>query len=229
MTGIHNDKMKAGFTLVETLVSVGIFMILVTIAVGGFVQALHTQGEVTQLISAQSNVSLGVEQMAREIRTGYLFCHFSGGTTSSPACDTPPLATCVQTDSGIPAEGSAPVKVINEETGEYDLPLWTCPALDFYNSNSEHVNYSLQNGVLMRSDSAENGGIAEPLTSNDVTVKYLSFRMVGNLEGDGWPPRITIFLGIAPSSSDPAITITTLNFETTVSARQIDCTAGGSC
>lgn len=222
MTGIHhNQKHRAGFTLIETMISIGIFMVLVTIAIGGFVQALHTQGEVGKLISAQSNVSLGIEQMTREIRTGYLFCHNAGGATSSADCDSP-TRNCTQGDSGIPAQASAPI-VVNG-----DLPVWTCPSLDFYNGASEHVNYSLVDGALIRSDSAENNGDPQPLTSSDVLVKYLSFRMVGNLEGDGWTPRITVQLGIAPSSSDPAIENTLLNFQTTVSARQIDCTPGAN-
>lgn len=218
MTGTHNQPSRAGFTLVETLISIGIFMVLVVIAVGGFVQALHTQGEIGTLISAQSNVNLGIEEMAREMRTGYLFCHDSGSNAPLASC-----APCTITDSGYSDPG-APAHL----SVDGNLPVWTCSALDFFNSNSEHVNYALSNGVLMRSDSTQNGGAAQPLTSNDVTVKYLSFRMFGNTEGDGWPPRITILLGIAPSSTDPAIANTVLNFETTVSGRQVDCTPGPS-
>jgi len=206
MIGIHKKHASAGFTLVETIISIGIFMILVSIAVGGFVQALHTQGEVGTLISAQSNVSLGVEEMAREIRTGYLFCHDSGSNTPSSSCDSAVGTPCHKNSDG----------------------SWSCPALDFFNSNSEHVNYGLSNGALTRSDNDQDNGARLPLTSGDVTVKYLSFRLFGNIEGDGWAPRITILLGIAPSSSDPAIANTVLNFETTVSARQIDCTPGPS-
>ncbi|MEK7507619.1 MAG: type II secretion system protein [Patescibacteria group bacterium] len=63
-----------GFTLIELLVSVSVFIIIVTIAVGGFVGALRTQRQVAALISANNNVSLAIEQMAREIRTGRNFC-----------------------------------------------------------------------------------------------------------------------------------------------------------
>lgn len=61
---------RAGFTFVELLVAIALFSIVVSIAVGGFVQALRTQRRVIALISANSNASLAIEQMAREIRTG---------------------------------------------------------------------------------------------------------------------------------------------------------------
>lgn len=65
--------MKRGFTLVETTVALGIFAILVTIASAGYIRAVRTQRQVTALIAANSNVSLMIEQMAREIRTSFGF------------------------------------------------------------------------------------------------------------------------------------------------------------
>jgi prepilin-type N-terminal cleavage/methylation domain-containing protein len=63
-----------GFTLVELLVAMSLFVILVGIAVGGFIRILRTQRAVVDLLSTNANASLTLEQMAREIRTGY---HFS--------------------------------------------------------------------------------------------------------------------------------------------------------
>ena len=69
---------QKGFTLIELLVAMGIFAIVIAIATGGFINSLRTQRQVASLISAQSNASLVLEQMAREIRTGFLFCHDEG-------------------------------------------------------------------------------------------------------------------------------------------------------
>ena len=60
---------RAGFTLVELLVAIALFSIAVSIAVGGFVRALRTQRQLVALIAANSNASLAIEQMARELRT----------------------------------------------------------------------------------------------------------------------------------------------------------------
>lgn len=64
---------NSGFTIIELLVAIAIFSVVVSVAVGGFVRALRTQRQVVALMAANSNVSLAIEQMAREIRTGRNF------------------------------------------------------------------------------------------------------------------------------------------------------------
>lgn len=72
MKSLHEKK--AGFSLVEMLVAISVFTIVVSIAVGGFVRALRTQRQLAAIVATESNVSLALEQMAREIRTGSSFC-----------------------------------------------------------------------------------------------------------------------------------------------------------
>ncbi len=64
---------RSGFTLVELIVAMSVFIIAITIAVGAFVRALRTQRIVNHMLSVNSNASLAIEQIAREIRTGYNF------------------------------------------------------------------------------------------------------------------------------------------------------------
>lgn len=73
-----------GFTLVELLIAIGLFSIVITIAMGGFVRALRSQRQVVALIAANSNVSLVMEQISREMRTGYYFCE----TTLTTPCSS---------------------------------------------------------------------------------------------------------------------------------------------
>ncbi len=65
--------------------AISIFTIIFTVGVGGFVSAMRTQRQLQALISANSNASLVIEQMSREIRTGL------GFLTASPDCGTFPL------------------------------------------------------------------------------------------------------------------------------------------
>ncbi len=199
--------MKKGFTLIEMLVTVSLFAIIITIAVGGFTNAERTQRQVTSLISAQSNVSIALEQMSRDIRTGYYFCHTPGDYTNTGVCNDPnntSMPTCALVSSSP------------------NSPLM-CPSLNFYDANGNEINYSWNGGALTESI---NSGPPQSITGNTVYVKYLKFQLFGQTEGDHWPPRITISLGIAASSTDPAVSSDVFNLETTVSARSIDCTSG---
>jgi len=60
--------------MVELLVAIASFIIIVSIAVGGFSGALRSQRQSIALLNANYNSSLVLEQMAREIRTGMNFC-----------------------------------------------------------------------------------------------------------------------------------------------------------
>jgi prepilin-type N-terminal cleavage/methylation domain-containing protein len=208
-----NRRNKKGFTLIELLITVGLFVVIVTIAVGGFVNAIHTQQQVASLISSESNVSLALEQVAREVRTGYLFCIVPGNTqavTGNNPNGADSDCSCVLSSS---IDSSAPPG------------SWTCKSLDFYDAAGSHIVYSSPqgSGALMEKIGL---GTAQSITGDGVSVKYLQFQLFGQVEGDHWPARVTISLGIAPSSTDPAIENDVFNLQTTVSSRDIDCVPG---
>jgi len=69
---IWNIKHK-GFTIIELIVAMGLFIILMGIAAGSFIKAMRTQRDIVALMAANDNASLALEQIAREIRTGYGF------------------------------------------------------------------------------------------------------------------------------------------------------------
>lgn len=213
----HIKKGQRGFTLVELLVAIAIFSIVVAIGVGGFVHALHTQREVAALIATQSNASDALEQMTREMRTGYLFCT-TKNNNDNPENALPSICdpNNLYTGAGCTTSGGTD-------------PVWTCnDILDFYNAASDEVDYKLtRGGSLVRSQNGP-GGPFIPLTDNNVNVSYLTFTIFGNTEGDNWPPRITISMGVSPSSTDPVLESDVVDLQTTVSARDIDCTIGAS-
>ena len=66
-------KSKKGFTMIELLVAMTLFSFLMAVAAGGFVKAMRTQRAIVALMAVNDNASLTLEQMAREMRTGYHF------------------------------------------------------------------------------------------------------------------------------------------------------------
>ncbi|MDE2031132.1 MAG: prepilin-type N-terminal cleavage/methylation domain-containing protein [Patescibacteria group bacterium] len=65
----HSLKIK-GFTLVEIMVSLSIFMIIMVIALGALVSASNDAGNARALRSAMDNVNFAMESMTRSLRTG---------------------------------------------------------------------------------------------------------------------------------------------------------------
>lgn len=76
-----------GFTVVELLVAMSIFAIFLGIAFGVFVQAVNDQRELTRFMAVQNNAGLVLEQMMREMRTGYWFCGREAGEAGIPPCE----------------------------------------------------------------------------------------------------------------------------------------------
>ncbi len=82
---ISNSKFNEGFTLAELLVAMSIFVIIVTVASGIFIRSMQDENRLTAIMGTQSSLNSALEQMAREIRGGYLFNDL---TTGSPDCGT---------------------------------------------------------------------------------------------------------------------------------------------
>ena|SRR3989344_3193131 len=66
-------KPHRGFTMIELLVAMGVFITIVGVSIGIFVRSLRTQRNIINLMAINNNASLAIEQMAREIRTGQSF------------------------------------------------------------------------------------------------------------------------------------------------------------
>ncbi|MDP2741591.1 MAG: type II secretion system protein [bacterium] len=68
------SKNSRGFTLIELMVSLGIFSVVMLIATDGFIRSLKTERQASAFSFVNSNLSSVIEQMAKEIRTGKNFC-----------------------------------------------------------------------------------------------------------------------------------------------------------
>jgi len=78
-TSFSKSKSGAGFTIIELIISTALFVTLVSISSGAFVQTLRNQRIVTRLSESMSNTTFVIEQISREIRTGFSF-NVSGGS-----------------------------------------------------------------------------------------------------------------------------------------------------
>ncbi len=61
---------QAGFSLVEMIVSLGVFSIVITIAVGALLMMIASNDQLQEEQSVMTNLSFALDSMTREIRTG---------------------------------------------------------------------------------------------------------------------------------------------------------------
>ncbi len=68
---IRYKKNCLGFTLIEMIVSLGVFSVVVTTAVGAFLVLIATNQQLQSEQSVMTNLAFALDTMTREIRTGY--------------------------------------------------------------------------------------------------------------------------------------------------------------
>jgi len=68
----NSSKLKAhdGFTMVEMLVGMALFITVISASTTVFINSMRTQRAIVALLAVQSNISLAIEQISREVRTG---------------------------------------------------------------------------------------------------------------------------------------------------------------
>jgi prepilin-type N-terminal cleavage/methylation domain-containing protein len=187
---------RSGFTVVELLVAMSIFVVLVTVATSAFIQALRGERRLLSLMSVTNNASLALEQVAREIRTGYLF--------NDATLDINPVAC----SSGL---GETHLIFKSQASGTSSIVSY---GLD---TNENGAN------VLTRSSDDFPGVNSSSITADNVNVSNLCF-VVSQLDSQGdnnltqcYPWRVTILMTVsslaAGSSTNP------MSLETTVSSR----------
>lgn len=74
----RKNSLRSGFTLVEMIVAMGLFLVVIAITTGAFIHILRTQHETVAILAAEGNSSSAIEQIAREARTGQGFSVVNG-------------------------------------------------------------------------------------------------------------------------------------------------------
>ncbi len=87
----------SGFTLVEMIVSIGIFIVVALISVGAFLKIMDANKKAQSLKTAINNINFALESMTRELRVGSnYYCYTDGdGIYELPGNTTlPPSQSC---------------------------------------------------------------------------------------------------------------------------------------
>lgn len=207
---ILNSKNK-GFTVIELIVAMTVFVLLMSIAAGGFVHLLKNQRIVAALMAANDSASLTLEQMAREIRTGYNFCLTESGKLQF-------------------------VSAIRNEVVRYRINYDAISDNYFIEKGVSDISGGAGATCLDADDAT--WFTYKKLTADNVKISDFKIKACGkNIDplyinglasadvcgnsDNNYPPRITIGLSVTSAEPDVAKLGISIPIQTTVSARRI--------
>ncbi|MDB5225215.1 MAG: hypothetical protein JWL87_167 [Candidatus Adlerbacteria bacterium] len=172
MTTFPKKNRKAGFTLIEMMVSVAIFSTVMVIALGALLAMSESDRKAQTLKSVINNLNFSLDAMSRSMRTGVNYhCDVSSGTVTVPR-------DC----SSIPATSVAFLSSDNQTIKYCRGAGSTCDPAG--------------TAVLV----SKNGAAYAAVTATEVTITNLQFYVSG-AESVGLQPHVVILLsGTVPVS-----------------------------
>lgn len=189
--------MKRGFTLIEMIVAIGVFMISVLIIVGSLIMLNNASRKARTERIATDNVSAAIDSMSRSMRMG---------TTFHCGC-TPPFdgaLDCPMTD----ALGSGGSQCIAFEGQGGDK---TSPNDQIvFRLSGGHLQRSTQGGALLPTDTYLD------MTAPEIDITNLNFYLRGSLPTIDQP---VITMNIRGRSGARVNLATDFNLQTTVAPR----------
>jgi prepilin-type N-terminal cleavage/methylation domain-containing protein len=183
--------MKRGFTLIEVMISVAMFSVVMTVALGALLSMSDSDRRAQALKSVVNNLNFALDAMTRNIRTGYNYhCGTSGSDLSTPG-----QQDCAGSGSSYFAFKAADGSLI---------------AYCLY--NGAIMRQQIPSGSLSVDCSSSN---FSAMTSSELSVTNLQFITIGSCPSqsgvgctaDTIQPKVTILVtgSITTSASAPAV------------------------
>ena len=181
------------------MVSVAIFTVVMTIALGALLSMSESDRKAQTFKSVINNLNFSMDSMTRSIRTGQVYhCDIAQGTVSS-------VRDCKDISQGGPASSFA-----------------------FKAADGTTVSYCLYNNSILREitpagstpDTSCTASGFGSITSPEVRIDALNFYVTGSTVGDGIQPKVTIL--ISGMVTVTATQTSTFNLQTSVTQRIYD-------
>ncbi len=205
-----NIKLKAGFTLVEVMISIGLFTIIMVIGIGAILGVNSTHRKTQSMRSVVDNLSFIMEDMARSMRLGDYFVCNEATLTSIGLADIANQAT---------QDGENCKSIAFEPYWNYDPNDETNQIVYFIYEPNDSVGTIFKKTEEM--DSYDEGElIAITPAEIDIDTEKSGFWVTG-AENESIPvqPKITIVLVGTVRMGNAE---TEFNLQTTVSQRLLD-------
>ena len=183
---------KGGFTLVELIVSIGLFSIVMLISVGALLALTGANRKAQALQSVMNNLNIALDGMVRSIRMG---SDYNGSSNCT-------------SNSGGPKDCTGGTTVFSFE------PFGGNPT-----DPTDQWVYSYSAGRIYKS--VQGGANPIALTSLEITIDSMKFYVVGTQRGDTNQPKVVVTMqGTAGASN--LKTKTTFRIQATAVQRLLD-------
>lgn len=192
-----------GFTLIEMLVSLALFTIVITIAVGSFLSLISASKGVQGEQSVMTTLTFVLDSMTREIRTGVNY-----NCATRAALQTPAATSTAQ-------------NCVNSLIGDHGVSFIEAGSSVTAAASSKRIAYYVDTSTATKTIMRKVGnGTAQSLVSNGITITDAQFFVTG-----------TTRLGTGSDINQPAVTIileardetgATTTLQTTVTQRELD-------
>jgi prepilin-type N-terminal cleavage/methylation domain-containing protein len=212
------QNQQSGFTLIEMIVSLGVFSIVVTMTIGAMLVLVSNNQQIQGEQSVMTNLAFAMDTMTREIRTGYNYYCVSAGDNSGA--------------NNIFNDAKEAETIVDEQTQ-------SCPGgrgndkqfqgLSFY-EGGDSITGSVDKRILYYFDEDENtimrrvgNGDAQSVVSSGLVIQDAQFYVTGTDDlstgGDIEQPTVTIYI---KAQEKGAATDKTYYLQTTVTQRTLD-------
>jgi prepilin-type N-terminal cleavage/methylation domain-containing protein len=189
-----------GFTLVEMIVAVGLFVVVMFIATGALLSVVNLNKKAQAQQSAINNLNNVMENIARSIRTGSTYhCGTSGTITVAQDCSSGDSYLAYESDG---TDGPA----------------------DPLNDADQRI-FRLNSGVIEKSK--DSGGTWMPITDDNIVIEDLTFVVTGTVtksNGNSSQPQVKINISGYAFVSENSGSPRRVNFslQTMASQRMLD-------
>lgn len=173
-TGSLTNKRHTGFTLIELVVSLGLFIVVMMISTGALLSLSATNDKVSSMRIAIDNLNLALDSMSREIRMGTAYhCDYGNGVDTDPRdCDFSNSADSFTFKS--------------QKGGQMVYRL---------NSNDPQNKYIERSKNITNTNTNNTDELFYAMTAPELNIDYLTFIVVGADVGNNDQPRVIISIG----------------------------------
>ncbi|MEY2665692.1 MAG: hypothetical protein RLZZ480_797 [Candidatus Parcubacteria bacterium] len=210
----------AGFTLIEMIISLGLFSVVVTVSVGALLMLVATNNQLQGEQSVMTNLSFALDSMTREMRTGtHYYCEYGSHNNQV-------FSTSGDLDS---IRGNSTHDCVN---GNPDAALSNYKiGLSFNEGGDSITTTSGDSRILYYFDKSEGkifrkvgANAPESITSSDIYIKKMDLFVSGSDPLNGGSTEtdqasVTIYIEASETSASNK---KTYYLQTTVSQRTLD-------